>query len=54
MTWQRYPLLIDSKVYQNKCKGEEITDNTCDRQTAALDQLFNIGASVSIFVQGNY
>lgn len=55
---QLYPMLIDAGVYKDKCPQTDSSQNsnsssatTCSAQETALDQLFNIGASVSIFVQ---
>jgi MFS family permease len=46
-------MLQDTGVYHSKC-GPAYAHNTsyiCTEQSDALDQLFNIGASVSLFVQ---
>lgn len=54
---QLYPMLVDAGVYKDKCSGynyhssNSTSATTCPLQETALDQLFNVGASVSIFVQ---
>lgn len=48
---QLFPMLVDSGVYHDKCDPGTPTSDMCPKQVAALDQLFFIGASVSMFVQ---
>jgi len=48
---QLYGMLVDAGVYHDKCPANTDDSNVCPEQATALDQLFNIGASVSIFVQ---
>lgn len=48
---QLYNMLVDKGVYHSKCDpGTDLTD-VCADQATALSQLFEIGASLSIFVQ---
>eukprot|EP01130_Rhizamoeba_saxonica_P000128 TRINITY_DN10141_c0_g1_i1.p1 TRINITY_DN10141_c0_g1~~TRINITY_DN10141_c0_g1_i1.p1 ORF type:complete len:437 (-),score=55.67 TRINITY_DN10141_c0_g1_i1:23-1333(-) len=45
---QIYPVLLDTGVFHNLCKESE---TECAAQEAALDRMFNVGASISVLVQ---
>jgi len=47
---QLYPMLVDSKVYFNEC-GPNFPNATCAQQAAKLSNMFNYGATVSLFIQ---
>jgi hypothetical protein len=53
---QLYPTLIASKVFYNLCNDSIATfdapfNHTCEKQDAALGKMFNLAASMNIFVQ---
>lgn len=54
---QLYPALIASKVFYNLCNTSNASysyqpfNHTCEKQDAALGKMFNLAASMNIFVQ---
>eukprot|EP01125_Pyxidicula_operculata_P005006 TRINITY_DN1846_c0_g1_i1.p1 TRINITY_DN1846_c0_g1~~TRINITY_DN1846_c0_g1_i1.p1 ORF type:complete len:445 (+),score=49.90 TRINITY_DN1846_c0_g1_i1:60-1394(+) len=48
---QLYPMLVESEVFHWECNSTVSWNQTCPEQQLALDDMFNTGASVSIFIQ---
>ena len=49
---QLYPMMVNSGVFHNVCNDPSNNfTNVCTDQAEKLDSMFNIGASVAVFVQ---
>eukprot|EP01114_Cavostelium_apophysatum_P013383 TRINITY_DN3231_c0_g1_i1.p1 TRINITY_DN3231_c0_g1~~TRINITY_DN3231_c0_g1_i1.p1 ORF type:complete len:452 (+),score=11.25 TRINITY_DN3231_c0_g1_i1:62-1417(+) len=48
---QLYPILVDAGLYRNRCGDIPANQTSCTEQLGLISNMFNYGATISIFIQ---